>query len=55
MFEVVFADLSGYGENVVFAADAPVYDRITVESNDEAWALAVEFGNEFQVTIAPVA
>jgi hypothetical protein len=54
MYRVTFYDLSGYGENVILATNAPVYDVIIVDSFDAAFQCALDYGDEFQVSIEEV-
>ena len=51
MYTVIFTDLSDLGPTVVVDTTQPAYDTITVGSMAEAFALAIEYGDEFQVTI----
>ena len=51
---VTFHDLSGYADNVVYAADAPVYDTVIVDDMAAAIELAFEFGEGFQISMEPL-
>jgi hypothetical protein len=50
MVTVILRDLSAYDDCVVYAEDAPVYDRIRVADFAAAFDVAIEYGDDFQVT-----
>lgn len=54
MIRVDFQDLSGYGENTVFAQDAPVVESVEVKDMAEAFEYAMVFGDEYQVAFVPI-
>lgn len=53
MYTVKFQSLAAYGPTVVFASDAPVAEQIEVDTFAEAFDYALEFGDDYQVSITP--
>ena len=51
MYTVELIDLSAYAENVVLVSNAPVYDRVECATFEDAFAVVMEFGDEFQCNI----
>jgi hypothetical protein len=47
---VTLQDLSGYGDNVVLATEAPVWATIEVDTMAEAMDIAIEYSEVFQVS-----
>jgi hypothetical protein len=54
-YNIIFADPSVFGANVVFAEDAPVVEVMWAPTHAEAFEYALAFSDEFQVSIVPVA
>ena len=54
MYRVTLYDLSDYGDNTVFASDAPIYDVLYAPDAGAAFDLVMDYQEVFQTSMQEV-